>query len=97
MFNVALKAKMNELAKKYDHSLVLELWTRMAKNGCIKPYFCKWRWKPDMTISEAMDCLDDYLAGLEILLQKRQATGDIGQQKRRKTEGIIEKMGKLTN
>jgi len=94
MFDAALKVKMNELARKYDHSLVLELWARMKKNGCIKPYFCKWRWKPDMTITEAMDCLDDYFAGIEILLQKRQAAGDIKEQKNRKTGEIIEKVGR---
>ena len=71
MFDAAMKEKMNQLARKYDPSLVFELWTRIAKNGCIKPYFCKWRWKPDMTISEAIDCLDDYWSGLENLLQMR--------------------------
>ena len=76
MFDAALKEKMNQLARKYDPGLVFELWTRMAKTGCIKPYFCKWRWKPNMTITEAIDCLDDYCNGLENLLQKRQATPD---------------------
>ena len=94
MFDAALKVKMNELARKYDHSLVLELWTRMSKNGCIKPYFCKWRWKADMTITEAMDCLDDYFAGLETLLQKRQAAGGIKEQKDKKTGEMIEKAGR---
>lgn len=72
MFDAALKEKINQLARKYDHSLVFELWARMAKAGCIKPYFCEWRWNPNMTITEAMDCLDDYFNGLENLLQMRQ-------------------------
>ncbi len=71
MFDAALKEKINQLARKGDSGLVFDLWTRMAKTGCIKPYFCKWRWKPNMTISEAIDCLDDYCNGLETLLQKR--------------------------
>ena len=50
--------KMNQLARKYDYHLVFGLWTRMAKAGCIKPYFCNWRGKPDMTIAEAIDCLE---------------------------------------
>jgi len=96
IFDAALKEKMNQLARKYDHALVFELWTRMAKTGCIKPYFCKWRWKPNMTITEAIDCLDDYFTGLEALLQKRQAAGDRRQQKNRETEDVIGKAGKVT-
>ena len=69
MFDAALKEKMNQLAGKYDPGLVFELWTQMAKIGCIKPIFCKWRWKPNMTLSKAIDCLDDYCNGLENLLQ----------------------------
>jgi len=50
-----------------------------------------------MTVTEAIDCLDDYCNGLETLLQKRQAAGDIEQQTNRKTEDVIEKAGKVTN
>jgi hypothetical protein len=38
----------------------------------IKTYFRKWIWKPDLTIMEALDCLDDYCSGLEALLRQRQ-------------------------
>ena len=86
MFDAALKEKMNQLARKYGHDLVFKLWTRIAKAGCIKPYFCKWRWKPDMTITEAIDCFDDYCNGLEAQLQKHQATGNSKQQRNKKTE-----------
>ncbi len=75
MFDAALKEKMNQLARKYDYGLIFELWTRLAKTGCVKSYFCKWRWNPNMTIREGMDCLDDYFTGLETLLQKRQPAG----------------------
>ena len=50
MFDAALKEKMNQLARKYDPGLVFELWTRMAQTGCIEPYFCKGKWKPNMTL-----------------------------------------------
>ena len=73
MFDAALKEKMNQLARKYDLELVLELWRRMVKNEGLKPYFCKWRWNPNMTISEAIDCLEDYCIGLEAQLRERQA------------------------
>jgi len=97
MFDAALKEKMNQLAGEYGHGLVFELWTRMAKTGCIKPYFCKWRWKPNMTITEAIDCLDDYFNGLEAQLQERQATENSRQQKNKKSEDINEKMGRVAN
>jgi hypothetical protein len=76
MFDAALKEKINQLARKYDYALILGLWTGLAKTGCVKSYFCKWRWNQNMTIMEAMDCLDDYFSGLEALLQRRQAVGD---------------------
>jgi len=93
MFDTALKEKMNQLARKYDYGLIFELWTRLAKTGCVKSYFCK-RWNPNMTIMEGMDCLDDYFTGLEALLQKRQVAGDCRQQKNKETEDVIGKAGK---
>jgi len=72
MFDAALKEKMNQLVKKYGHGLVFELWTRMATGGCIKPYSCPWKWKPNMTITEALDCLDEYCNELENLLRMSQ-------------------------
>ena len=72
MFDAALKEKMNQMARKYDPDLVLELWARIEKFDHLKSYFGKWRWKPDMTIMEAMECLDDYCVGLETQLQERE-------------------------
>ena len=92
MFDAALKEKMNCLARKYDPEVVFELWARMAKTGCIKPYFCKWRWNPDMTIAEAIDCLDDYCSGLENLLQ-RAASDDISRGRKNHKRGFKRKDG----
>ncbi len=94
MFDAALKEKINQLTRKYDYALILELWTGLAKTGCVKSYFCKWRWNPNMTIMEAMDCLDDYFTGLEALLQKRQAAGRRRQTKNRETENITRRSSK---
>ena len=91
IFDAALKEKINELARKYDPVLVFKLWMRIAKNGCIKPYFCKWRWKPDMTINESLDCLDDYFNGLEDLLRKHQAAKEPKQPKYKEPEGVPER------
>ena len=78
MFDAALKEKINQLARKYDHTHVIELWTRLTKEGCVKAYFCKWRWNQSMTIKEALDCLDDYFTGLESLLRRHEAVGKTG-------------------
>ena len=88
IFDAALKEKINQLARKYNPSLVLKLWRRLAKHGCVKPYFCKWRWKPDLTISEAIDCLDDYFTGLEALLRKHQEAKEHKQPKYKEPAGI---------
>lgn len=73
MFDAALKQKINQLVRKYDYTHIIELWTRFAREGCVKEYFCKWRWSYNMTIKEALDCLDDYFNGLEDILRKRRA------------------------
>jgi hypothetical protein len=95
MFDAALKEKINQLARRYDYALILELWSRLGKTGYVKSYFCKWRWSPNMTIIEAMDCLDDYFTGLEALLQKRQAAVHRRQKKNKQTETVIERSKKL--
>lgn len=65
--------KISLLAKKYDPNLFFELWTQIGKIDGIEAYFRKWIWKPDLTIMEAFDCLDEHGSRLEALLRKRQA------------------------
>jgi hypothetical protein len=50
-------------------------------------FFCKWRWKPDMTMMEGMDCLDDSFLGVEALLQNRQSAGNHKQSTIKKSPG----------
>ncbi len=71
MFDAALKEKMNQMSRKLDHDLVFNLWVRMGKFGHLKSYFGKWRWKPSMTIMEALECLDRYCDGLETQMRER--------------------------
>ena len=73
LFDQALKMKLSKLARKIDPSLVFELWTQLAQNGKIKDYFREWKWTPEMTLAEAFGSMDDYLNGLQELLEKRQA------------------------
>ncbi len=73
LFDQALKLKISKLARKYDKDLVFKLWAQMAKINTKKAHIDKWLWKPDMTLMEAMDRLDDCCSALETLIQKRQA------------------------
>ncbi len=74
LFDHAIKIQISKLARKYDPDLVFKLWTQMAKiNTKKKSKIDKWLWKPDMTLREAMDRLDDCCSELEALVQKRQA------------------------
>ncbi len=74
LFDQALKVKISKLARKYDEDLVFRLWAQMAKiNTKKKSKIDQWIWKPDMTLMEAMDHLDDCCSALETLIQKRQA------------------------
>jgi len=72
MFDAALKEKISQMARKYDHNLVLKFWTQIAKSGGVKTYFSKWEWKPEMTIGEALDHLDGYCHWIEARIQEHQ-------------------------
>jgi len=71
MFDAAFKEKISQLSREYDPNLVFELWSQMASTGGVKDYFRKWKWTPDMTIAEAVSSLENYVNGLESLLQNK--------------------------
>ena len=72
IYETAVKMKLSQLARTYDPNLVFELWTQLAKNDGVMAHFSNWRWKSDMTITEALDCLDDFGLRLEALLRVRE-------------------------
>ena len=72
MFLAGLKMKLSQLARKYDYDLVFKLWRQLVRTDGVKTYFCKWRWNPDITLREALECLDDYFTGVDGLLQRLQ-------------------------
>ncbi len=73
LFDHALKIEISKLARKYDPDLVFKLWVQMTKINKKNARIDKWRWKPDMTLMEAIDRLDDCCSALETLIQRRQA------------------------
>ena len=72
MFEAALKEKFSELARKYDPGLVFEIWTKIIRGGGIQGRFPKKEWDRNMTIEQALDCLDDYCKMIESFILKRQ-------------------------
>ena len=72
MFDAALKEKTSQMARKYDYNLVFEFWTHLVKSGGLKIYFGKWEWRPEMTIGQALDCLDVYSDSIEDMIRDLQ-------------------------
>ena len=72
MFEVALKEKFSELARKYDPGLLFEIWTQLLKGGGIQGRFPEKEWDQKMTIEQALDCLDDYCTSIESMIRKSQ-------------------------
>ena len=70
MFDAALKEKFSQLGRKYKWELVLKVWAEIARCQGSKPYFNKGGWKPEMTIMEALDCLDRYCDSIEAMIQE---------------------------
>jgi hypothetical protein len=71
MFDVGIKEKFSQLARKYNGDLVLEAWTQVVKGGGAKKYFGKGEWETEMTIEQALSLLDEYCNSIESLIQKR--------------------------
>jgi len=71
MVDAALKEKLRHLARKYNQKYVLDIWVEMAKKGGAKPYASKLTWKPGMTISQALDCLDNYCHSMEVEIREK--------------------------
>jgi hypothetical protein len=69
LFDQALKRKLSQLARASDPNL----WSQIASNKVDREYFSRWKWRLDMTVKETLGSLDDYLNGLQGLLQNRQA------------------------
>jgi hypothetical protein len=71
MFEAALKEKFSQLVRKYDPKLVFEIWTQIirggAVQGCLPP---KEKWDQNMTIKQALDCLDGFCKSIESLIRK---------------------------
>jgi hypothetical protein len=69
MFEFALKEKFDHLARKYGRDRVFQIWVHWVRNEKMKTFPAGCIWKPDMTLSQALDRLDLYFAALEQMAQ----------------------------
>jgi hypothetical protein len=74
MFDAALKEKFSQLTKKYDPDLVFEIWAQVVKCRRVKISFIKW--KPNMTLRQALDSLDDRFNSVDASIRKLQEEGE---------------------
>jgi len=73
MFEAALKEKFAQLARKYDPKVVFEIWTEIIRGGGVQGRFPpKEEWDQNVTIKQALDCLDGYCKSIESLIRKLQ-------------------------
>ncbi len=71
MFQAAMKEKFSQFARKYDPKVVFEIWTETVGCRGMSRYFEKCGWKPEMTIQQALDALDNCCALIETLIRER--------------------------
>jgi hypothetical protein len=69
MVEAAMKEKLRQLARKYDQKFVFDIWVEMTKKGGSKPYARRLTWKPELTIAQALGCLDNYCTSLEMQIR----------------------------
>jgi len=71
MFEAALKEKFSQLASKYNPRLVFEIWTQIITGGGVQGRFPpKEKWDQNVTMKQALDCLDGYCESIESLIRK---------------------------
>ena len=68
MFDAAVKEKYSELYRKYDHKVVFEAWAGTVENARQRQHD---KWRPKMTIQQALDSLDDLFDPVESLIQEK--------------------------
>ncbi len=75
IFNEVLDQRISQLARKYTDELVLKIWEEMEIGGEDQAYLSVCGWKSDMTLMEALECLDDYCDFIESKIRKHQEKG----------------------
>jgi len=74
----ALAQKLSKLGKKYSPELVIEIWREMRTGGGNEAYLSVCEWNAEMTLREALWCLDDYCGFIEAKIRKHLAKAKRG-------------------
>lgn len=70
MFEVAMGSKLSQLAKKYSKNLIAKIWDDIKTAGGDEAFLGVCGWKSEMTLAEALGCLDDYCDFIEAMIRK---------------------------
>lgn len=71
LLEAALEQKLSRLAQKYSDEVVINIWKEMRIGGGNEAYLSVSEWKAEMTIMEALWCLDDYCDFIEAMILKQ--------------------------
>jgi len=72
ILEAAMEKRISQLARRYSLEAVVEVWEEIKMAGRDHAFFSVCRWKPEMTLIEALEGLDDYCDFLEAMIWKRQ-------------------------
>ncbi len=70
LLEAAIQHHFSQLAEKYGVELVIEIWYEIRKSERDVAFFEVCGWKPEMTVTEALRCLQDYVDFVESVLLK---------------------------
>jgi hypothetical protein len=76
IFRAVLDHKISQLAGKYTGELVFKIWEEIKTGGGDQVYLSVCGWKSEMTLMEALECLEDYCDFIEAMIRKHQEKGE---------------------
>jgi hypothetical protein len=72
ILQAAMGQKISQLARKYSIEFVSKAWEEIKTTDGDLAFFSVSGWKREMTLMEALECLDDYCDFIEAMVRKRQ-------------------------
>ena len=62
--------KLSQFAAKYSDEVVIKAWEEIRKANGEEAYIRFCEWKTEMTLMEALGCLDEYCEFVEAMIRK---------------------------
>ena len=76
IFEAVTKHKISQLARKYGDKLVVKVWKEIKTAGGDEAFFSVCGWKSEMTLMEALECLEAYCDFIEAMIRKNHEKGE---------------------